>query len=61
MPGSNRISEDHNRFKDLIRGRIKKDFKKYVTQGEMIGKQENDYVKIPVTSIDLPKFNRKSS
>ncbi|MCB0391812.1 MAG: DUF444 family protein [Bdellovibrionales bacterium] len=56
MPGTSRILEDHNRFKDIIRGRIKKDFKKYVTHGEMIGKQENEYVKIPVSSIDLPKF-----
>ncbi len=50
------ILEDHNRFKDIIRGRIKQNFKKYVTHGEMIGKQENEFVKIPVSSIDLPKF-----
>lgn len=56
MSGNNRILADHNRFKEIVRGRIKKDFKKYVTQSEMIGKQENEFVKIPVTSIDLPKF-----
>ncbi|MBC85849.1 MAG: hypothetical protein CL677_01620 [Bdellovibrionaceae bacterium] len=50
------ILEDHRRFKDIVRGRIKHNFKKYVTNGEMIGKQENDLVKIPVPSIDLPKF-----
>ena len=50
------IREDQNRFRDIISGRIKQNFKKYVTQGEMIGKRENDFVKIPVPSIDIPRF-----
>lgn len=50
------IREDHNRFKDIIRGRIKENFKKYVTHGEMIGKREKDFVKIPVPQIEIPRF-----
>lgn len=50
------IQEDHSRFRDIIRGRIRQNFKKYVTHGEMIGKREKDFVKIPVPSIDIPKF-----
>lgn len=50
------IREDHSRFKDIIRGRIKENFKKYVSHGEMIGKRENDFVKIPVPYIDIPRF-----
>lgn len=50
------IREDHSRFRDIIRGRIKQNFKKYVTHGEMIGKRENDFVKIPIPSIDVPRF-----
>lgn len=50
------IREDHNRFRDIVKGRIKRNFKKYLTQGEMIGRRENEYVKIPIPSIDLPKF-----
>lgn len=50
------ILEDHRRFRDIIKGRIKQNFKKYVTQSEMIGKQENEFVKIPVPSIEIPKF-----
>ncbi len=50
------IREDHSRFRDIVRGRIKQNFKKYVTQGEMIGKRENEYVKIPIPSIDVPRF-----
>ncbi len=50
------IREDHGRFKDIIRGRIKENFKKYVSHGEMVGKRENDFVKIPVPYIDIPRF-----
>jgi uncharacterized protein len=50
------ILEDHRRFREIIKGRIKQHFKKYVTQGEMIGKQEKDFVKIPVPQIEIPKF-----
>ena len=50
------IREDQNRFRDIVRGRIKENFKKYVTHGEMVGKRENDFVKIPIPYIDIPRF-----
>lgn len=50
------IKEDHNRFRDIIKGKIKEDFRKYVSQGEMIGKREKDFVKIPLPQIDIPNF-----
>lgn len=50
------IQEDHNRFKDIVRGRIKENFKKYVVHGEMIGKREKDFVKIPLPHVDIPRF-----
>jgi uncharacterized sporulation protein YeaH/YhbH (DUF444 family) len=50
------IKEDQNRFKDIVKGKVKEDFKKYVSQGEMIGKRENEFVKIPLPQIDIPNF-----
>jgi uncharacterized sporulation protein YeaH/YhbH (DUF444 family) len=50
------IREDHSRFRDIIRGRIKQNFKKYVTHGEMIGKREKEFVRIPVPQIEIPRF-----
>ena len=50
------IKEDHNRFRDIIRGKIKQDFKRFVSQGEMIGKREKDFVKIPIPHIEIPTF-----
>lgn len=50
------IREDQNRFRDIVRGKIKEHFKDYVTHDEMIGKREKDFVKIPVPYIDIPRF-----
>ncbi len=50
------IKEDHSRFRDIVKGKVKENFKKYVSQGEMIGKREDEYVKIPLPSIDIPNF-----
>ncbi|MEO0480833.1 MAG: DUF444 family protein [Planctomycetota bacterium] len=51
-----KIDQDHTRFRDIVRGRIKRDLKKYVSQGEMIGRQGKRAVSIPIPQIQLPKF-----
>ncbi len=51
------IKKDHNRFRDIVKGRIKENFQKYLTQEEMIGKQEKEFVKIPIPRIKIPKFS----
>lgn len=51
-----KIENDYNRFKQIVRGRIKKDLRKYMAQGEMIGKKGKDLVSIPIPRIDLPHF-----
>jgi len=52
----NSIKRDHGRFKDIIKGKIRKNLKKYITHGEMMGKQGEEVVNIPVPAIDLPRF-----
>jgi uncharacterized sporulation protein YeaH/YhbH (DUF444 family) len=54
--GISHIKQDHARFRDIIKGKIRKDFKKYISQGEMIGKREKEFVSIPMPSIDIPTF-----
>ena len=51
-----RIKQDHSRFRQIVRGRIKQNLKKYISKGEMIGKQGRDTISIPVPQIDLPHF-----
>jgi len=50
------IKRDHQRFKQIVKGKIKQNLKKYMTQGEIVGRQGKDYVSIPVHQIDLPHF-----
>ena len=51
-----RIKQDHSRFRQIVRGRIKQNLKKYISKGEMIGKQGRETISIPVPQIDIPKF-----
>ncbi len=51
-----RIEQDHNRFKQIVRGRIKENLRKYITRGELIGRKGRDLVSIPLPQIDLPRF-----
>ncbi|MBI4404768.1 MAG: DUF444 family protein [Deltaproteobacteria bacterium] len=50
------IKRDHLRFKQIVKGKIKQNLKKYITQGELIGRQGKDLVSIPLPHIDLPHF-----
>lgn len=50
------IEQDHQRFRQIVRGRIKQDLKKYISNGELFGKKGKDFVSIPVPQIELPSF-----
>lgn len=50
------IEQDLGRFKDIVRGKIKQDLRKFVTNSEMIGKKGKDLVSIPLPRIEIPKF-----
>ncbi|PKN55400.1 MAG: hypothetical protein CVU56_21525 [Deltaproteobacteria bacterium HGW-Deltaproteobacteria-14] len=51
-----RIDSDKRRFREIVRGRIRRNLKRYISQGELIGKQGKDLVSVPVPQIDLPRF-----
>ncbi len=51
-----KIERDANRFKQIVRGKIKEDLRKYISHGEMIGKTGGELVSIPMPSIDIPEF-----
>lgn len=50
------IKEDRSRFFDILKGKVRKNLKQYISKGELVGKKEDEYVKIPIHSIDLPNF-----
>jgi sporulation protein YhbH len=53
---SQRIERDHQRFRKLVRGKVKSNLSKYITRGELIGKKGRELVSIPLPQIDLPQF-----
>jgi uncharacterized sporulation protein YeaH/YhbH (DUF444 family) len=50
------IDNDFNRFKQIVRGKVRENLKKYITHGEMLGRQGRNIVSIPVSNIDIPHF-----
>lgn len=50
------IDRDAKRFDEIVRGRIRKDLKRYVNHGEMLGRKGRETVSIPVPNIDIPHF-----
>ena len=51
-----KIERDLQRFRKIVRGKVKSDLSKYISRGEMIGKKGNDLVSIPLPSIEIPQF-----
>lgn len=53
---SQKIEQDLSRFNKIVRGKIKNDLGKFISSGEMIGKQGKKLVSIPIPRIDIPHF-----
>ena len=50
------IKESHERFRHIIKGKIRQNLQKYIKNQEMLGKREGDIVRIPLPEITLPHF-----
>ncbi len=53
---ASRIERDLGRFKKIVRGMIKTNIKKYISQGELIGRRGKDLVSIPIPQMEIPHF-----
>lgn len=51
-----KIDQDHSRFRAIVRGKVRRNLKQYISNGEILGKQGKDVVSIPIPQIDIPKF-----
>ena len=52
-----RIEQDHSRFREIIRGRIRKNLRKYISRGDMIAPKSKGSVSIPMPQIKIPRFS----
>jgi sporulation protein YhbH len=55
-----RIDRDLRRFKQIVRGVVKKELRKYMTSGELIGRQGKNVVSIPIRQIEIPNFRHET-
>ena len=46
-----KIDQDHSRFRNIVRGKIRQNLRRYISQGEMLGRKGKDLVSIPIPQI----------
>jgi len=50
------VRNDHQRFRKIVKGKIRKDLRKFLTRSELLGREGKRYISIPVAGVDLPRF-----
>ncbi len=50
------IDKDHQRFRRIVKGKIRDDLRKFLTRGELLGREGKKYITIPVKGIEIPHF-----
>ena len=51
-----KMESDLNRFRKIVRGKIKKELRRFISSGDLVARQGNKKVTIPLPRIDIPKF-----
>jgi len=54
---THKIHNDHQRFKDIVKGHIKKELRKYVSSQDMVISKDGKSVKIPIHQLNIPRFS----
>ena len=52
-----RIERDRARFREIVRGKLRGDLRKYLSTSELLGRRGEHAVSIPVPQIELPRFH----
>jgi len=52
-----RIERDRARFREIVRGRLRSDLRKYLSTSELLGRRGEHSVTIPIPQIELPRFH----
>ncbi|MBX2796934.1 MAG: DUF444 family protein [Myxococcales bacterium] len=50
------IDRDLGRFRDIVKGRVRKDLRRYMSSGELVGRKGKEMVSIPLPQIGIPRL-----
>ncbi|MCB9507912.1 MAG: DUF444 family protein [Myxococcales bacterium] len=56
-----KIRQDHTRFREIVRGHVKRELRRHMSSSEILGSQGGKSVKIPISRIDIPRFRLGSA
>ena len=51
-----KIEQDHGRFRQIVKGKIREDLRRFIAKGDFIAQEGRRLVSVPVHDIDLPTF-----
>ncbi|UCF68911.1 MAG: DUF444 family protein [Acidobacteriota bacterium] len=51
-----KIETDLGRFRQIVRGKVRDELRRFMARGEMIGRKGKNIVSIPLPRIELPRF-----
>ena len=51
-----KMDTDLNRFHKIVRGKIKKELRKFISNGDLLGRQGGKTISIPLPRINIPRF-----
>ena len=50
------IDNDLGRFRDIVKGRVRRELRKYMSSGELLGRQGDKTVSVPIHNIGIPRL-----
>ncbi len=55
------IDRDLGRFRDIVKGRVRRELRRYMSSSEMLGRKGKDFVSIPIPHIGIPRLKHGSN
>ncbi len=53
------VDKDHARFREIVKGAVRKNLKRYISKGEILGREGGKTVAIPIPEVEIPRFKFK--
>jgi uncharacterized sporulation protein YeaH/YhbH (DUF444 family) len=50
------IEKDHGRFREIVKGAVRRNLKRHISHGEILGREGKKTVSIPIPEIEIPRL-----